>query len=150
MGASDYASGFQVGNGAGDFDGAHIGAGGDIQADDGGVEELSGFGVQLGMFLDIGVGHIGIQFAAEAITFNLDSPGLDDALSYLIVTFGVHALAKQFVVFNLVDIAVEVNPVEDGAGKLLAVANNLVGQATAGPGSAVIAAGTGVGGGHQD
>jgi len=79
----DVGAGFEVGNGAGDFEDAVVGAGRHVHALHGVFQLLEAGGVGLGVFVQQGRGHLGVAvdagFVLEAAL--LQHPGGNDALA---------------------------------------------------------------------
>ena len=79
----DVGGAFEVGNGAGDFEDAVVGAGAHVHALHGVAQFLEAGGVGLGVFVEQGGGHLGIAvdagFVLEAAL--LQHPRGDDALA---------------------------------------------------------------------
>ena len=83
MVVEDVGAGFEVGDGAGDFEDAVVGAGGHVHALHGVAKLFQAGGVRLGVFVEQGGGHLGVAvdagFVLEAAL--LQHPGGDDALA---------------------------------------------------------------------
>ena len=79
----DVGAGFEVGDGAGDFEDAVVGAGAHVHAFHGVAKFLQASGVGLGVFVQEGRGHLGVAvdagFVLEAAL--LQHPGGNDALA---------------------------------------------------------------------
>ena len=79
----DVCGAFEVGDGAGDFEDAVVGAGAHVHAFHGVLQLLQAGGVGLGVFVEQGRGHLGVAvdagFVLEAVLLNGTSG--DDALA---------------------------------------------------------------------
>jgi len=79
----DVGGAFEVGDGAGDFEDAVVGAGGHVHAFHGIAKFLEAGGVGLSVFVQEGRGHLGVAVDAGLVLESafLEHPGGDDSLA---------------------------------------------------------------------
>jgi len=123
----DVGAGFEVGDGAGDFEDAVVGSRAHVHALHGVFQLLQAGGVGLGVFVEQGWGHLGVAvdagFVLEAAF--LEHPRGDDAL-----TDGGRGLAwglgRHLVKIDGLDLDLQVDAVEQRARNLAHVVGALV------------------------
>src|ERR1700678_4437046 len=148
MVAADVGGAGEIGNGAGDFEDAVVGAGAQIQIGHGEFQQLDGGLVQRAMSLDFLGPHAGVagdgRFVGEAGLLEL--AGLDDAGANGGGSFA-GPLAADFAKFDLGHLDVQINAVEQRAGDAAEIVLDFAGR-TAGF-ARHFAVGGGIHGGDQ-
>lgn len=142
-------TGFEVGNGPGDFNGTHISPGREVEPGTGDIQQLLGFGSEITEVFDLNVGHTAVELLRAAEAISLKAASLGDTLfgGYMVCPIG--GLAKQIIVFNLINRAVQVDTIKDRTRDFKLVALNLMGWAATFVRGTVITAGAGIGGSDQ-
>lgn len=152
LGGADVFFAGEVGEGAGDFEDAVVGAGGEVEGFHGLLKEVGGVFVELAVGADLARGHGGVGEEAGGAfeAFGLDGACGDDAFADFFGFFAAGG-AGEFFVFDEGDFDMEVDAIEEGAGDALAVVFDLARIATAVAfGVAEEAAGAGIEGGDED
>lgn len=151
MGGGDVVSTLEVGDGAGEFDEAVVGAGGETHGGDGLTKQVFAGLIEGAELAEEGAIHLGIgenSFSFEASP--LDLAGALDASADVQAPLGI-ARGFELVKGDARDFDVEVDSVHNGAGNTRFVATCLARRAgTEALGVAQIPAGAGVHRGNQD
>ena len=123
----DVGAGFEVGDGAGDFEDAVVGPRTHVHAIHGVAQLLEAGGVGLGVFVQQGRGHLGVAvdawFVLEAAL--LEHPGSDDALADGGAGFA-WCLAGHLVKIDGLDLDLQVDSIQQRARNLAHVVGTLV------------------------
>ncbi len=102
---------FQIGNGAGNFDGAHISACRQRHAPGGGVEERGCFRIEPCRALDVRIGHVAVELNGATKPLMLSLAGLGDAASGSFVAPRTGLALQKSAVLHLVHVAIQIDPV---------------------------------------
>ena len=116
--------GVEIGDGAGEFQDAVVGAGGELQLLDRSLEQaIAGF-VEPAVILDLGWSHIRVELGAvAAVAVGLSLPGGGDTVADSLRGLSGPSIG-QLVVFDPRDFQMNVDPIHQGTGDPLLVAGD--------------------------
>ncbi len=151
VGGGDVVSALEVGDGAGEFDEAIVGAGGETHGRDGLPQKVFAGLVEGAELAEEGAIHLGIgENTLSFKTFPLDIAGALDAGADVETFLGI-ARGFELVEGDARNLDVEVDSVHDGTGDARFVATRFAGRAGAEAlGVAQVPTGAGIHGGDQD